>query len=261
MKLVVLMENTACREGLAAEHGLSLYLETGDHRILFDMGQSEAFADNAEKLGVDLTKVDLAVLSHGHYDHGGGLRRFLQINELAPVYVSPHAFGPHYNGKDKYIGLDPALEGHPRLVRSEDGLVPGEGLCLRTFQDREPRYATDPYGLQILCQGRLVPERFRHEQYLVIREGEKTVCISGCAHRGVLNIMDWARPDVLVGGFHFKQLPVEAGGALDHAGQVLGAYPAVYYTGHCTGEPQFAYLKRQLGDRLCPLSTGMEIWV
>lgn len=261
MRIVVLMENTACRDGLAAEHGLSLYLETGSHKILFDMGQSDAFADNAAKLGVDLGQVDLAVLSHGHYDHGGGLRRFLQINGSAPVYVSPHAFGSHYNGKDKYIGLDRALEGHPRLVRSEDGMEPGEGLCLRTYRDREPRFPVEPYGLHVMREGQLVPEEFRHEQYLLVREEGKTVCISGCAHRGVLNIMEWARPDVLVGGFHFRQLPVEAGGTLDHAARVLGGYPAVWYTGHCTGEAQLAYLQRQLGPRLRPLSTGMEIWV
>ena len=71
MKLVTLMENTTCREDLCCEHGLSLYLETGDHKILFDAGQSGAFAENAEKLGVNLQNVDFAVLSHGHYDHGG----------------------------------------------------------------------------------------------------------------------------------------------------------------------------------------------
>ena len=94
MKVVTLMENTVCREGFRCEHGLSLYLETGNHKILFDAGQSAAFAENAEKLGVDLSKVDFAVLSHGHYDHGGGLGKFLQIHPKAPVYVSRYAFEP-----------------------------------------------------------------------------------------------------------------------------------------------------------------------
>ena len=92
------MENTAAGENLAAEHGLSLLIETGEHRILFDAGQTGAFADNAARLGLDLSTVDLAVLSHGHYDHGGGLARFLEINCHAPVYVNPHVFEPHYNG-------------------------------------------------------------------------------------------------------------------------------------------------------------------
>ena len=81
MKIVTLMENTACREHLSFEHGLSLYIETQNQKILFDAGQSGAFADNAEKLGVDLREVDFAVLSHGHYDHSGGLARFLELKE------------------------------------------------------------------------------------------------------------------------------------------------------------------------------------
>ena len=79
VKVVTLLENAACREGLASAHGLSLYLETPHHRILFDMGPDGAFAENAAALGVDLKSVDLAVLSHGHYDHSDGLRRFFFV--------------------------------------------------------------------------------------------------------------------------------------------------------------------------------------
>ena len=109
MRIVTLIENTSCQASLCCEHGLSLYIETGKHRILFDAGQTGAFADNAEKLGIDLRTVDLAVLSHGHYDHGGGLKRFLEINHTAPVYLSRNAFGAYYNGTQKYIGLDSAI--------------------------------------------------------------------------------------------------------------------------------------------------------
>ena len=91
MRIVTLIENTASREDLAAEHGLSLYIETGAVKILFDAGQSAAFTDNAETLGVDLTQVDLAVLSHGHYDHGGGLPHFLSKNKKASVPIRTEA--------------------------------------------------------------------------------------------------------------------------------------------------------------------------
>ena len=132
MRIVTLMENTSCREDLTAEHGLSLYIETGEYRILFDAGQTGAFADNAEKLGIDLSKVDLAVLSHGHYDHGGGLRRFLEINKTAPVWMNPHAFGEHYNGSEKYIGLDPALAKSGRIRYAENERTIGPGMTLFT---------------------------------------------------------------------------------------------------------------------------------
>ena len=80
MKLTVLTENTTGSPHLIAEHGLSLYLETKDLRLLFDTGQTDALIANAAFLGVDLGTVDLAVLSHGHYDHGGGIAAFLQHN-------------------------------------------------------------------------------------------------------------------------------------------------------------------------------------
>ena len=92
MKVAVLMENTAQEGcGLVPEHGLSLYIEYRGKRLLLDGGASGRFADNAQKLGVDLADVDLGVLSHGHYDHADGLRRFFQLNQRAKVYVRPQA--------------------------------------------------------------------------------------------------------------------------------------------------------------------------
>lgn len=100
VKVVTLLENAACREGLASAHGLSLYLETPRHRILFDMGPDGAFAENAAALGVDLKSVDLAVLSHGHYDHGGGLAAFCRCNDTARIYIRRDAFG-------EFLSADP----------------------------------------------------------------------------------------------------------------------------------------------------------
>ena len=96
MIVKVLAENTTSSEALGSEHGLSLYIETETHKILFDTGASGLFAENAEKMGVDLTRVDLAVISHGHYDHGGGLKTFLGINNRAKIYLHHMAFEPHY---------------------------------------------------------------------------------------------------------------------------------------------------------------------
>ena len=91
MRVTMLLDNIAADGRLAAEHGLSLHIETGKHRILFDAGQSDAFARNAEALGIDLAAVDIAFVSHGHYDHTGGIARFLELNEHAPVYVHREA--------------------------------------------------------------------------------------------------------------------------------------------------------------------------
>ena len=250
MKLVALMENTSCREDICFEHGLSLYLETGGHRILFDAGQSAAFAENAGMLGVDLTAVGFAVLSHGHYDHSGGLGRFLEINESAPVYVSRWAFQPHWNSTGCYVGVDPALKEHDRIHYVAEETRLAEGITLYRL-DRAPM---DTAGLLVEEAGVRKPDDFCHEQYLLVEEHGKRILISGCSHKGILNIMEAFRPDVLVGGFHFMKMEDE--NFLRMAAQKLLAYDTTYYTGHCTGLTQYDFLKTRMGDRLHYLSAG-----
>ena len=254
MKITVLAENTSCCEALCAEHGLSLFIETNGHRVLFDMGQTDAFARNAERLGIDLGTVDIAVLSHGHYDHGGGIRAFLALNERAPVYVSALAFGDHYNASNKYIGLDPSLAGDPRLIPVGERLELDPSLTLLSCNELERHVPTDPFGLQIRLGGQLRPDSFLHEQYLLIREGERRILISGCSHKGILNIAKWFAPDVLVGGFHLSKL--NDADRLHRVADALLQYPTVYYTGHCTGAEQLQILKNKMGNRLFGLSTG-----
>lgn len=261
MEIYALMENIPYRQGFAAEHGLSLYIKTARHRILFDTGQSAAFADNAGLLGLDLGNVDMLVLSHGHYDHGGGIRRFLELNDCAPVYLSEYAFGAYYHGAKKYIGIDPSLEGSSRMVKVKDSLEIGEGLTLYSCNGRSCRCPVDDAGLTEKKDGVFLPDSFLHEQYLVIREnGIKTV-ISGCSHKGILNIIEWFRPDILVGGFHFMGQEISEAGneRLDRAAETLLQYDTVYYTCHCTGETQYRYLKEKMGDRLHYLASGQKI--
>lgn len=259
MKIWTLLENTALEDSFAAEHGLSLYVETGEHKILFDAGQTGAFAENAEKLGIDLSAVDIAVLSHGHYDHGGGFARFLELNSRAPIYLRREAFRPHYNASGKYIGLDPALKGDPRLVFAEDTQTIADGITLYSCNACHRPFPTDSFGLTVLEDGALRPDDFRHEQYLLLEEGGKRVLLSGCSHKGILNIVRWFRPDVLVGGFHFKSLDVRGSGrpVLTAAAEHLTAESISYYTGHCTGGEQYAFLKECMGTRLHALSAGL----
>ena len=129
IKVTVLAENTPYNSNFACEHGLSLYIETEKHKILFDSGQTSIFSSNADLLGVDLSKVDVAVLSHGHYDHGGGLERFLEINKTAPIYINRNAFGKFYNGTEKYIGLAETLRSN-QIVLVDDELKIDDELTL-----------------------------------------------------------------------------------------------------------------------------------
>ncbi len=258
MKITTLMENTAVSPEFTAEHGLSLFVETENTRFLFDAGQTGAFAANAAKLGVDLKTAEFAVLSHGHYDHGGGMLRFLEINRRAKVYLNEHAFRDHCNGLQKYIGLDPRLRDSGRLVLTGDEYAIAPGLTLYSCNHRPRPVPTDPFGLTVRAGGFFLPEDFLHEHYLLIEENGKRILLSGCSHKGILNILHWFRPDVLVGGFHFKQLSPDSE-QLRVYGEAMAQFDTTFYTGHCTGTEQYETLKSILGNKLHAISTGSVV--
>ncbi len=255
MIVKVLCENTSLCDGFGCEHGLSLYIESGEHKILFDMGQTNLFEANAEKLGIDLAEIDFAVLSHGHYDHSGGLKRFLEINKSAPVYLSCHAFEPHYSGTERYIGVDQSLKESKRLVFTEDFLQITEKMQLCSFNGNPTLYPIECFGLNMIDNGRIIPEDFRHEQYLTVIENGKRIVISGCSHKGILNIANWLKPDILIGGFHFSKIEPCAP-RLHTAAEELLSTGAKYYTCHCTGTEQFASMKKIMGNKLEYISAG-----
>ncbi len=256
MKIVSLLENTASSEEVKAEHGLSLFIETGCHKILFDMGQSDLFYKNSLSLGIDLTLVDIAVLSHGHYDHGGGLGKFLEINKNAPVYINKYAFEPHYNGTEKYIGLDVSLKDNPRIVFTDNQFSIDENLTLFTCNERERKFSVLPSGLNTFENGEFVPDDFRHEQYLLIEEQGKNVLISGCSHKGICDITDWFHADVLVGGFHLSKSLLDE--KLISLANNLDLSGTQFYTCHCTGAEQYFFMKKFMKN-LNYLSCGETI--
>lgn len=253
MKITVLCENTSSNTIFEAEHGLSLYIETENRKILFDMGQSDLYVRNAEKLNINLSEVDVAVLSHGHYDHGGGLEKFLEINNKAQVYLSKYSFEPHYNGDEKYIGLDVKLRDNPRLVFTDDVYKIEDGLTLYSCNNRSQKFNLGSFGLNMMENNKLVPDDFRHEQYLLIEEKGRKVLISGCSHKGILNIVNWFDADILVGGFHFSKLSLDD--TLKGYAEYLDNFNTDFYTCHCTGVEQFEFMKKYM-RKLAYISAG-----
>ncbi|MBQ8002116.1 MAG: MBL fold metallo-hydrolase [Clostridia bacterium] len=248
------------------EHGLSLYIETEKHNILFDMGQSDAFEHNAKRLGIDLSKVDIAIISHGHYDHGGGLGRFLEINKAAKVYLSPLAFEPYYS-KNGYIGLDISLKDNDRLVYVTepieiDNLVIFPATLLPT------PYAVDSYGLETEKDGKRIPDSFDHEIYLTITdpspifEGDKiTRLFSGCSHKGALNIAEYFNPDTYIGGYHLVKLDPTDKKDVEKLSLTAGKLAKglrTNYTCHCTGYPQYKKMRKliKIKQHLHYIKTG-----
>ncbi len=254
MKITALVENTTSNEKYSCEHGLSLYIETNDHKILFDMGQTDLFLDNANKMNIDLSLVDIAVLSHGHYDHGGGLKKFLDINDKAKVYINRNAFGAYYNG-EKYIGLDCTLKDNDRLVFADDVFSIDSNLVLYSSNDRKKQFDLGSFGLTKRVGDKVLADDFLHEQYLLIND-DKKVLISGCSHKGILDITRWFSPDVLVGGFHFSKLSLDD--TLRSYAQYLNSFDTTFYTCHCTGVKQYEFMKNYMNN-LNYISTGTSI--
>ena len=108
MKIITLVENSCGNENCIAEHGLSIYIETEKHKLLLDTGQTDAIVKNAEVLGIDPSAVDTVILSHGHYDHSGGILPFSKLNRTAQIIMQKSAAEPHFNG-ERYIGIDKAI--------------------------------------------------------------------------------------------------------------------------------------------------------
>ena len=253
MKITVLCENTSINENIGCEHGLSLYIETENKKILFDMGETDIFSENAKKLGIDLSQVDLAVLSHAHCDHTGGLSKFLEINKKAPVYVNRNALGEQYGHGGVYIGIKPEIKCSERLIYTDDVFEIEKGLTLYSCNEKQRKFEFGSFGLCELAEGKIIPDRFLHEHYLLIEEKGKKYLISGCSHKGILNIAFWFSVDCIIGGFHFMH--VEPGDTLKEYADMIGGYAAEFYTCHCTGKEQFDFMKKY-ADNIHYISAG-----
>lgn len=269
MKIYTLMENTAVSEEFRSSHGLSFYIETKNHKILFDMGPDGGFLENAEKLGVDISKVDLAILSHGHYDHGGGLFAFLEANRKAEVHIQKRALGAFFahdpDGKQRYIGLPAGLEGNPRIVlHTGDYKLSAD---LQVFAGVTGRECYSPANDRLFMgwNGRHVQDLFMHEQNLLIKEGNTFVLVAGCAHNGIVNILKKAEAfapggiDYVLGGMHLSKAYEKEAERKEFCHMLSGRLlekKCRYYTCHCTGEEAYKDLHSEMGDRMRYLAAG-----
>ena len=275
MKWSVLSDNRSKDNRLSTEHGLSIFLETERYRILLDAGASDVFVRNAEELDIDLSTVDYVFISHGHSDHAGGLRYFLEQNTKAKVIVSPNAISGKFYSKRNYLHSITTVWPESiknRLITVEkgeacdvDNIVGGhpceivDGLYIIAHI---PQIYPMPKGNAHLfvkdANGEYVNDDFRHELALYT-DG---LLFTGCAHSGLENILAACPYPVnfVVGGFHLLDGQESEEELQELAERLKEQYPTTrFYTSHCTGDNVHDVMKSVMGEQLQTFRSGTII--
>lgn len=271
--ITVLVENRARGRHVLGEHGLSFHIEAGEHRVLFDTGQGRAIRNNAEVLGIDLQHLDAIVLSHGHYDHTGGLPMLPAPTAPRRIFLHPSAmekkFIRHGDGSIHDVGLPGSAraaleENSSSLVWTREPtevvgnvLVTGEIPRHTAYEDVGGAFFTDEGGTQ--------PDPLPDDQALAVRTPRGVVLLLGCAHAGVVNTIDHAANllgegqfHAVIGGMHLLNAPRER---IQATLEALDRYD-VRLIGpcHCTGINATATLWLHATERCgeCAAGTVLE---
>jgi 7,8-dihydropterin-6-yl-methyl-4-(beta-D-ribofuranosyl)aminobenzene 5'-phosphate synthase len=270
MTFTILSENTPnpADIGLMAEHGLSIHISLNEYSILFDFGPRGTLVTNSDKLGIRLQDVKMAVLSHGHYDHAGDLDVFLRLNKKATVYHGKDAFVPKWSiseGSPKEVGIpftpDSDVADRLSVVNKRDDR--NDFIILTAA----PGHGLRPKGNNPLLMGptgERLQDDFVDEITLVVRGEKGLVVLTGCSHRGILNIVDQVRtycPDcpinALIGGFHLTDKDETEENLMSTCTRLAESLPeSRIYSGHCTEKNADKALKELFQDRYEPLYVG-----
>ena len=268
MRVTVLVDNVGT-DDLPGEWGLSLYIEHRGLRWMLDAGQSDLYLRNARTLGIDLSLVDHAVLSHAHYDHADGFKSFLAVNSRADLLVAAGAGERCWKIKDgqwKYIGIAKGLLAQAgsrlrsigRMTQAEEGvyLLPHTAPGLDKAGLAEQMYLRDG--------GAALPDDFSHEQSLVFETPRGLVAFNSCSHAGADVIVREIREALpgrhllaLIGGFHLYNKT--AGQVQAFARRLADTGVEILCTGHCTGGDAFAILRKEMGERAVQFRTGLAM--
>lgn len=271
IKLNILTENRAKKMGILGEHGLSILVEVDGYKVLFDTGQTNVFVHNASNLGIDISQIDALVLSHGHYDHTGGVPEFCKINKKAPIYIHPDAFVERYNainGKPfgNCIGIpwNNYYKGvfDDRIIFTKEKRSIHDKIFLSgEIPDNKdlPRAKTD--FIKVSSWGEIVEDKVMDEQFMAVKANKGLYIIVGCSHPGVLNCIAYAKEmfpgeDILgiIGGLHMekynedKQINIFEAIKAEGVGKIIPM--------HCTGVLSSCFLKSRFNDNCILLNSG-----
>ncbi len=277
MRVKVLVENTA-KEGLCGEHGLCLLVEYKDKNYLIDSGASDLFASNADVMGVDLDKVDMAFLSHAHYDHSSGYPKFFERNKHAKVYLQTTAKNKMYykiaGPIKKYIGIPKGIldSYEDRFIYVDGAFDVGDGIYIVPHSMDGILERAKHTHMCVVTDGKTVYDDFKHEQTIVFEEEDGLVCFNSCSHAGVDIIIEEVKAafpgkkiKAYFGGFHMMGMTgadscsYSKAEVQKTARVLLESSDAKFFSGHCTGVIAYEWLSEVLGERLEAFSSGKVI--
>ncbi|MDX2479198.1 MAG: MBL fold metallo-hydrolase [Desulfuromusa sp.] len=275
IRLTILCENSVDQVspyGLLGEHGFSCHLQTPSGNFLFDSGGGMTILNNAKLLGIDFTKLQGIIFSHGHLDHTGGLKQVLEKTGEIPIYAHPDLFSEHYSknsGKTHMIGVpwsQAELEklGAEFIFSAAPHIVTPELL----LSGEVPRISTvetgDPNLLSISTLGEQITDPLHDDLSLFITTDKGLVILLGCAHAGLLNIIDHAikvtgekKIYMVLGGTHLKFCSEEQMTATLE--RLEGLDVDLIGASHCTGLRGARMLAERFGERFFSASVGVEI--
>lgn len=274
MDISLLTDDRAGRRGLLAEHGLSLWVEDGEDRVLFDTGQSSVYLHNAGLLEIDVAQAKAIVISHGHYDHGGGLAFFPEKARWPRVLIHPDAFLPRFSqgtrpdDQPRSIGLpwkmqELGLLDH-RLVTNDSIIQLGENLFCCTGIPRITGFEPLSSNVSKRLGGILKADDGRDEQLLVGRTPRGLVVVVGCSHPGIVNCLLHVRslfPDdpihAVLGGMHLEEVSPERIDATADSFLRMDVQQIIPL--HCTGDPAICRFESVLESKLIRARTGDRI--
>ncbi len=270
MRVVTLLDNNSLNEELRSAHGLSLYIEHNNKKILFDIGPANEYLKNAEQLNIDISDIDCLIISHGHRDHAGKLKKFLKVNSKAKVYIAESAFEKYYKVRRNIyipIGLKEPKK-QDRFVFIDKDTKIEEGIHI--FKDVKPveQIINDEGLLRKDSEDMYVVDKFDHEIYLLLSSKDKNVLFTGCAHKGIEHIIDsieekGVQITDVIGGFHFSQYDssdLRQYMYLESFGKkIFNRNNTTCYTCHCVGDEAYLDLKQYMKDKLVRIKTGSEI--
>lgn len=280
MEIVTLIENLVYEKNLKGEHGLSFLIKTDDFKILFDTGQTGAVTDNAKLLGENLEDVDYIILSHGHYDHTGGLEKVLKINNKAKVIMKKESLQEKFSNSGnsmREIGfkLKDKYKKYPNeFIILEEDYELGNGIKVITKINKYTDFENNESMLFTLEDGKYIADKFSDELFLTIEKDGKLNILTGCAHKGIINIIQSAiekinidNINLVLGGTHLSNVKVKDVKAKEINNQKVEKTIEELkkmninniYTGHCTGIDGFIKLKNELKDKVSYSYTGSRI--